>query len=73
MTHTKTSSLFAALALASILSGCGLAETGVAATADAEAAAQAAKQAKEMEAKMQQQIDAANQAAAAQRDAAEKM
>ncbi len=73
MTHSKTHSLFAALAIASILAGCGLAETGAAAAADAEAAAQAAKQAKEMEAKVQQRVDAANQTAAEQRDAAEKM
>lgn len=53
------------------LAGCGLAETGVTATAGGASAAQEAKQAKQTEARMQQQINAAYQQDAAQRKAAE--
>lgn len=54
-----------------MLGGCGLAETGVTATAGAASEAQQAQQAKATEARMQQQINAAYQEDAARRKAAE--
>ncbi len=49
----------------------GVAETTAAAATEAAAAAEQAKQGKELEAKVQKDLDAANQAAADQRAAAE--
>jgi uncharacterized lipoprotein YajG len=67
-TLAKSLALLAALLM---LTGCGLAETGVTAAAGGASAAQQAKQAKETEAKIQQQINAAYQEDAARRKAAE--
>ena len=58
-------------AVACLLTGCGLAETTAVAASDAKSAAEEAKQGKEMEAKVQRDIDAAQQAAADQRAKAE--
>jgi hypothetical protein len=60
------------LVAASILSGCGLAETAATATATGASSVQEARDAKQIEANVQQQLDAAQQQAAAQREAAEK-
>jgi hypothetical protein len=46
------------------LSGCGLAETGATAVAEADAAAEQARQGKALEEKVQRDIDAAQQAQA---------
>jgi len=67
-TLAKSLALVAALLA---LSACGLAATGVGAAAGGVSAAQQAKQAKETEAKLQQQINAAYQEDAKQRQAAE--
>lgn len=67
----STAKLLALAATLLALCGCGLAETGATAAAGATSAAQQAKQAKETEAKMQQQINAADQEDAARRKAAE--
>jgi hypothetical protein len=53
------------------VTACGLAETGAAEAAAAESKAQELKQAKETEARIQQQVGAANQQAAEQRQRAE--
>ena len=58
-------------AVAWLLTGCGLAETTAVAASDAKSAAEEAKQGKEMEAKVQRDIDAAQQTAADQRAKAE--
>ena len=63
--------LVAILTLAVSLGGCGVTETVGAAATDAAAKAQELKQAKATEAQVQQRLDAAAQAAAAQRQAAE--
>jgi cell division protein FtsX len=55
------------------LAGCGVTETAAVATAQAESAAEAAKQAKEMEAKIQQDLDAAQKTAAESRAKAEEL
>ncbi len=63
-------SLVSGLAIASaalLLAGCGLAEVGASAATQGASAAEQAKQAKETEAKFQQKLDQANQAAAEQR------
>ena len=59
----------AVLALAGLLAGCGLAETGAAAAAGGVSKAEEARQAKQTEARIQQQIDAANAQAQQQRRA----
>jgi uncharacterized protein YceK len=59
------------LAIAALLSGCGLAETASTTATIAESEAEQAKQAQEMKAKVEQRIDAAEQMARQQRDAAE--
>lgn len=59
------------LALAALLSGCGLAETASTTAALAESEAEQAKQAQEMKAKIEQRVEATQQAAAQQRQAAE--
>ncbi|HTX05264.1 MAG TPA: hypothetical protein VMD06_05510 [Steroidobacteraceae bacterium] len=69
MVRTLAGSL--ALLAILLLGGCGLAETGVSATAGAASEAQQAKEAKDTEAKVQQQINAAYQQDAARRKAAE--
>ena len=53
------------------LTGCGLAETAAVATSEAETAAEQAKRGKEMEAKVQRDIEAAQQVAADARAKAE--
>ena len=53
--------------LAALLSGCGLAETATTTAALAEAEAQNAKAAKEMQAKIEKQLQAAQQAQEDQR------
>ena len=53
----------AALALF-LLAGCGLAETGATAAAEAKAAAEQAKQGKELEEKVRRDVDAAQKAQA---------
>ena len=69
MVRTLAGSL--ALLAILLLGGCGLAATGVSATAGAASEAQQAKEAKDTEAKVQQQINAAYQQDAARRKAAE--
>ena len=59
------------LALAVALSGCGLAETAATADTQGAAAAEQAKQGQELEAKVRKDLDAAQQAARQQLDAAE--
>ena len=59
------------LALAVALSGCGLAETAATAATQGAAAAEQAKQGQELEAKVKKDLDAAQQAAKQQLDAAE--
>jgi hypothetical protein len=60
-----------AFLLVAPLAGCGLAETGASAAAGGVSKAEEARQAKETEARIQQQIDAAQAQAAEQRRAAE--
>ena len=60
------------IAAASLLSGCGLAETGIAAGAGAAAEAEQAKAALKQLEKVQADIDAAQKTAADARDAALK-
>jgi hypothetical protein len=62
--------VFAAL-LSTALTGCGLAEVGVATAAGGASKAEELRQAKETEARLQQKIDAAYQQAAQQRNAGE--
>lgn len=73
MKRALANSLAISLAVLTLLplAGCGLAATGVTAAAGGASAAQDAKQAKDTEAKLQQQINAAYQQDAAQRNAAE--
>ncbi len=59
------------LALAVAISGCGLAETAATAATQGTAAAEQAKQGQELEAKVKKDLDAAQQAAKQQLDAAE--
>jgi len=59
------------LALAALLSGCGLAETASTTATIAESEAEQAKQAQQMKTKIEQNIDAAEHTARQQRDAAE--
>ena len=54
-----------------LLAGCGLADVGAAGATAATSRAEEVEQAKQTEARIQQQIDAANQQAADQRKAAE--
>lgn len=61
----------AVLALAVALSGCGLAETAATATTQGAAAAEQARQGQELEAKVKRDLEAAQQAAKQQLDAAE--
>jgi hypothetical protein len=60
-----------AIALACVSGGCGLAETTTVATTQAASAAEQAKQGKELEAKIKQDIAAAETKAAELRDSAE--
>lgn len=64
-------SRIALLSVALSIGACGVAETASVAAAQAESAAEAAKQAKEVEAKVINDIDAAQKAAAAARDQAD--
>ncbi len=77
MRHLCKSGLYAAtlLAAAALLSGCGLADTAVSGAAGAASEAQQAQQAqqaKQMEQHVRDQVQAAQQQAAAQLDQAEK-
>lgn len=60
------------LVASAMLGGCGLAETGAAAAATGASAAEQARQAQQIEEKVRAQLDAAQQAAAQSREAAEK-
>ncbi len=64
--------IFISIALLSSLTGCGIAGTGAAAAAGGVSEVQEAQQAKETEEHVRQQLDAAQQQAARQRDDAEK-
>jgi hypothetical protein len=64
--------LLVVLAASALLVSCGLAGTGAAGAAGAASEVQQAAQAKDTEARVQQQLDAAAQAAADQRQQAEK-
>jgi hypothetical protein len=57
-----------AVAFSGLLGGCGLAETTAVAASEAATAAEQVKQGKELEAKVQRDIEAAQQAAADARD-----
>jgi hypothetical protein len=59
------------IVLSATLTGCGLAETGVAGAAAGASQAEQVRQAKETEARVQKQLDAAYQQNAAQRQAAD--
>ena len=63
--------LLVLLPLILLLTGCGVAETGVAAATAAKAEADAAREGLKTEARVQEQLDAAAKAAADQRKAAE--
>jgi hypothetical protein len=63
--------LTATMVVASTLTGCGLAETGMATAAQGASQVEEARQAKLTVARVQQQLDAAAQQAAAQRKTAE--
>ena len=58
---TRINRLAAAM-LSATLAGCGLAETGATAAAEAKAAAEQAKQGKELEEKVKRDVEAAQQA-----------
>ncbi len=60
-----------ALALAVAISGCGLAETAATAATQGAAAAEQARQGQELEAKVKRDLEAAQQSAKQQLDAAE--
>ena len=55
-----------------VLSGCGLAETSMSAAAEAKASADAAREGAKAEARVTEQLQQAQQAAAAQRQAADQ-
>jgi hypothetical protein len=59
------------IVVATALTGCGLAETGVAGATQAASQVEEARQAKQTEARVQQQLDAALQQDAARRKSAE--
>ena len=62
---------FVLLTLVLSLSGCGVADTGAAAAAEATSKAQEAREGLKTEARVREQLDAAMKQSAAQRDAAE--
>jgi hypothetical protein len=64
-------SLAATLVLGASLTGCGLAETGMAGATAGASQAEQVRQAKETEARVQKQLDAASQQDAQRRGAAE--
>ena len=70
-TSIAVSTGFALAASMLLMTGCGLAEVGASAAVQGASAAEQAKQGKELEAKVQQKLDQANQAAADQRAKAE--
>ncbi len=73
MSNVSRLSLEAAILLAAaLLSGCGLAETAVSGAAGAASEAQQAQQARQTEQHVRDQVQAAQQQAAAQLDQAEK-
>jgi hypothetical protein len=74
MKHVFRLGLYAGAPLlaAALLSGCGLADTAVSATAGAASEAQQAQQAKQVEQHVRDQIQAAQQQTRAQLDQAEK-
>ena len=59
------------IVVATTLTGCGLAETGIAGATQGAAQVEQARQAKQTEAQVQQQLDSAMQQAASQRKAGE--
>lgn len=59
------------MVVATTLTGCGLAETGIAGATQGSAQVEQARQAKQTEAQVQQQVNAAVQQAASQRKNAE--
>lgn len=59
--------------LVALLAGCGLAETAATGAAAGASAAEQAREAKETEARVQQQLDAAQKAAAEQRQKADSI
>jgi hypothetical protein len=63
--------LITTLVVATALTGCGLAETGIAGATQGAAQVEQARQAKQTEAQVQQQLDSAMQQAASQRKAGE--
>lgn len=75
MTHSSKLTLFLALsvvAASAFTTGCGLAETTAVAAAEAKSAQEQAKQGKEMEEKVKRDLEAANKAAADNRQKAEE-
>ena len=68
----RTLLLTATLVLGATLTGCGLAETGMAGAAAGASQVQQAKEAKRTEEQVKQQLDAAMQVDAARRNSAEK-
>jgi hypothetical protein len=66
--RVRLASAAIAIAFAGLLGGCGLAETTAVAASEAATAAEQVKQGKELEAKVQRDIEAAQQAAADARD-----
>jgi hypothetical protein len=70
--NTYPTALLAVAAMALPLAGCGLAETAASGTAGAAAEARQAQQAQQIEQHVRDQVQAAQDAAAAQRDKAEQ-
>jgi hypothetical protein len=68
----KLANLLAVMALGAPLCGCGLAGTATSTATTGASEMQQARDAKKIEAQVQTQLDQAQQAAAAQREAAEK-
>jgi len=70
--NERVTTVALALLLAAGVSGCGLAETGTAAAVDAKANADAAEAGLKAEAKIRADLEAAQQAAAARRQAGDE-
>lgn len=71
-TAATSAALLTALGTCTLLSGCGLAETGAATAAGAQSEIDAAKNAKATEDEFKRRLDAAQDAAAAQRTHADE-
>jgi outer membrane murein-binding lipoprotein Lpp len=69
---TYPAALFVVIGGTTLLAGCGLAGTAASSTAGAAAEAQQAQQAQQIEQHVRDQVQAAQDAAAAQRDKAEQ-